>query len=1071
MKAKLAALLFEPTSSVGLTTLRRLIRFLWGLPIPHRFRKLALKLMASGSATTKSEPESSNVHKKSEISMPLSEASLQTLAFYLPQFHRIPENDKFWGAGFTEWKNVQRARPHFDPHRQPRIPSELGYYDLSEPADVFPKQVELAKGHGLDGFAFHYYWFDGKPIMDGPIEHWFQNKSLEFGFLINWANENWTRRWDGLENEVLLRQNHTPEDDLKFISHVSRFFEDPRYVRLNGRPVLMIYRPMLFPDPRETITRFRNWYREHTGGDLHITVGLSFEQINPYSIGADSAVEYPPNQIPLREVSSEKSDLAKNFKGRIHEFRDLAESAGQVVEGHGLRFKTVVPGWDNTPRKVLNATVYDQFEAKKFMEWTEKVVLGALTQEPKHIDKLVFINAWNEWAEGAFMEPDLENGRSKLVAFDSGSNRAKQLVRLEEKSASNFITVVTHDCNPNGAQQLALSMVRIFTQDFGMNVEVLALGGGPLENVFRESAHTFQLLDKESFPDLRAAASGLRGSAAVVNSAASYPILDHLSAVGINTVTLVHELETYLRPIHEQGGTDSIVRNSLRVVFPHEVVSQRFNNFSEVPTNKKQILHQGAYRRVSPPTLESKNRAREALEIDPADKVILASGYGDLRKGFDLFLAVAEDVVAMDPAHLFVWVGGVENIRLLSRLSKLGQRRVRVLGHRDDPTEAYLAADAFVLTSRDDPFPSVVMEAIQSELPVYGFDCGGSTDLIRESGGYVCEVGDVKSLAMAILEETADHHFATQAVSTPELLEIANYTKFSMRRYAGKILDLLGAKYPKVSVVVPVYNQASWIRETLDSIANQVIPVLELLIFDDCSNDGSVHQILDFAHHSQIPVRIFTSRENTGSPAWSWTHATEIATGDFIWIVEGDDVAEKDFLSSVMPLFESHEVVFSASASSIINEFGEINVFGNADFLSDTVFGYAAQSFVLDSKAALEGGYAFKNPILNVASVVFREEVLQLALERCWEDLKTLKKSQDWRLYIEMLTLGRIAYHPSPKIRHRRHPSSVIGASKSEELRDEALIIFEKSQLFDDLDIKTINERREDFLRLLEQRS
>lgn len=1064
----LRILLLEPNSSLAVLRLRSIFRSVWTW-FPPKLKTLSLRLLAEEGATRQSGFGSISAAPSqiSSITFQSGSSTAISVALYLPQFHRIPENDAFWGEGFTEWRNVQRARPLFEGHRQPKIPTELGYYDLSDPGKVFEKQVELARNHGIDAFGFHYYWFDGKPVMDGPIENWFRNKSLDLHFMINWANENWTRRWDGLENQVLLRQNHSPADDIKFIAHVSRYFADPRYVRLNGRPVLMIYRPMLFPDPTSTIQRFRTWFKQNRGGELHITIGLSFEQINPFEIGADSAVEYPPNQIPLSEASSEKSSVIAGFGGRIHALNDLATASAQVVEGYGLRFKTVVPGWDNTPRKMLNGSVYDGFQAVKFAEWSEQMTLSALTQEPRGTDKLIFINAWNEWAEGAFLEPDLESGKSKLRAFATGNRRAKELAELTLDSRSSFITVVTHDCNQSGAQQLALSMARSLSSDFGLKVQVLSLGGGPLEKEFAAVSHSFEIIDQESFISLRSAALTLKGSVAIVNSAASFSILDHLSAVGIKAVTLVHELETYLKPINDRGGLESIIRQSHKIVFPHEHVESRFSKFVRTPPDKSEIFHQGTYRKVTRESDEDRNLSREKLGMSLSDKIVLASGYGDSRKGFDLFLRLAERVVESSSNYLFVWVGEVENARLLSSISKATQSRVKLLGHMDDPKDAYLAADSFVLTSRVDPFPSVVMEAIQAGLAVYAFDCGGASNLIAEYGGYTCPVGDLESLSDAILSGAAQHKPPRKHQQTPELIQLLDNSIFSMRRYLHHILDLLGASYPKVTAVVPVHNQSRWVRETLESIEKQEVPVLEILIFDDCSTDDTLRVLRKFAAESQIQTRIFSSPTNTGNPAWSWIHAARIARGEVVWIIEGDDFAEEDFLSSVLPVFESHEVVFSASASSIINQTRATNTYGNADFLSDTIFGYGNETFVVDAKSAIEGGFAYKNPLLNVGSVIFRRETLEIALERCLADLASLRKSQDWRLYLELLRLGRLAFHSSPKIWHRRHSDSVISSSSGHELLDEALSIYNEVQKFDNLEPSNFLEKRKQFVEKL----
>ena len=193
---------------------------------------------------------------------------IKPIAIYLPQFHPILENDEWWGKGFTEWTNVTKAQPRFEGHYQPHLPSDLGFYDLRlEEARL--AQEELAKNFGIYGFCYYHYWFNGKRVLHEPLDRKMQNPKEDLPFMMCWANENWTRTWDGADHQVLLKQEYGFEDDLAHIKHLIAFFTDNRYIKVNGKPIFIVYRPKLFPDIKKTIAIWRKAVQEAGFPDLY----------------------------------------------------------------------------------------------------------------------------------------------------------------------------------------------------------------------------------------------------------------------------------------------------------------------------------------------------------------------------------------------------------------------------------------------------------------------------------------------------------------------------------------------------------------------------------------------------------------------------------------------------------------------------------------------------------------------------------------------------------------------------------------------------------------------------------
>jgi lipopolysaccharide biosynthesis protein len=409
------------------------------------------------------------------------------VAFYLPQFHPIPENDAWWGKGFTEWSNVTRALPQFDGHAQPRLPGDLGFYDLRN-ADIMRQQMHLAQAYGVSAFCTYFYWFAGKTLLEAPLQAWLADASLDLPICLCWANENWSRRWDGRANDILIGQKHTPEDDIAFIEYVSRYLADPRYLRVGGAPLLVVYRPGLLPDAGATALRWREWCRTHGIGEIHLAYVQSFDRVDPRDIGFDAAVEFPPNNTTLPAITGNQQLINPAFSGDVFDWRALARQTSQGAEPKYRLYPGVNPGWDNEARRNGRGRVYLHASPRGYRDWLRRAIDKARQRAPTA--PLVFINAWNEWAEGAVLEPEARLGHAWLEATRSA-------LQPPCSSPARPPCVVIHAWNADSLGDIARAL-----RHCGMQPRVIITTSPAHEQAVRASAANLSVeADIEVFDD------------------------------------------------------------------------------------------------------------------------------------------------------------------------------------------------------------------------------------------------------------------------------------------------------------------------------------------------------------------------------------------------------------------------------------------------------------------------------------------------------------------------------------------------------------------------------------------
>ena len=290
-----------------------------------------------------------------------------TIAFYLPQFHPTPENDGWYGAGFTEWRNVAQARPLFEGHYQPHLPADFGFYDLRVPA-VREAQARAARAHGIDAFCFYHYWFEGHRPLRHVVDDVMQHGSPAIPFCLAWANENWSRHWDASDHEVLLRQRYSPEDDEEHGQFLLRAMLHPHYLRVGGRPVLFIYRIQAMPDPVATLARWRDMWRAGGLDEVHIVkFDTHGDNTDPTAHGADAAAQFLPHNMGHYVNRTELPEAHPD--NVIFEYEDVVHAYLDADRPPWRRYECIVPSWDNSPRRgdgkscILHGSTPELYEA------------------------------------------------------------------------------------------------------------------------------------------------------------------------------------------------------------------------------------------------------------------------------------------------------------------------------------------------------------------------------------------------------------------------------------------------------------------------------------------------------------------------------------------------------------------------------------------------------------------------------------------------------------------------------------------------------------------------------------
>jgi glycosyltransferase involved in cell wall biosynthesis len=498
---------------------------------------------------------------------------------------------------------------------------------------------------------------------------------------------------------------------------------------------------------------------------------------------------------------------------------------------------------------------------------------------------------------------------------------------------------------------------------------------------------------------------------------------------GFTVVSLVHELPNLIQEYGLQEACRNIADRSDHVVFSSSMGRGRFCEGFPVPAERSFIRAQGLYSEI---TLSAWARDRVAAELGlPAEcRIVVGIGYGDLRKGVDLFVRAAFALKDHPLAPQFVWVGALDpavRTWLASDVQRAGIGNLHFVGQRSNVSDYLSAADVLLLTSREDPYPTVVMEALAAGVPVMAFrECGGFVELLDDPDfGQLIPFGDLEVLVATVISvcrQPENEREAKRALRISLAKE-----RFDFRKYAFHMLQLVRKGTEAVSVIVPNYNYAEYLEARLASISNQSYPICELIVLDDASTDDSMAVLSAFRERTGIDWKLIAGDTNSGNVFRQWKRGVEAASGDLVWIAEVDDLSFSGFIERLAGLFARHpDVSFAFCDSVAIDRHGQVMYEGYQGYYDTVEAGCFSEDRVWAGREFLSKYLAVKNLILNASSVIWRRNVLLDAFARVGADLFDYRVAGDWRLYVEAANFpGSVGFCATPLNVHRRHARSV----------------------------------------------
>jgi glycosyltransferase involved in cell wall biosynthesis len=760
-----------------------------------------------------------------------------------------------------------------------------------------------------------------------------------------------------------------------------------------------------------------------------------FGDEDPTEFGLDGAIEFPPHKVAMNlpNMIGELDLLDPDFSGHVISYDRVVENSLAAAMPAFPLIKGATPSWDNDARRQGTGMVLQNASPTKYEAWLSALVERAIAA-PFMGEPMVVVNAWNEWAEGAYLEPDQHFGAAYLNAT------ARAVSGAGKAAGRPAVLLVGHDAHPHGAQELLWNIGRTLRRRFGAEIEYLLLNGGELVRRYEELAPTVVLPGPKDLESALAAYHARGFRSAIVNTTAAAHVVKPAASLGIAATQLVHDLPRIIGDMKLAPAVRDTLAHARQVVFPGGVVRDAVVEAvgGRPPAAELLVRPQGLYKTAVRSEADGA-RIRTTLGIKPEERLVLCIGFADLRKGFDLFLQ-AWRLMRRSPGPRvhFCWVGKVD-IPLRNWLGQeldaaIAEGSFHLPGFTNEVPAYLSAANAFALTSREDPFPSVALEAMSVGMPVVAFEkSGGVPELLAERGvGRVVPYGDVPAMVMALEQEMVPGALDSLAAQARRNLMAEG---FVWDDYVGDLLKLALPKLGSVSATVPNYNYARYMPERLGSIFAQAYPVWEVIVLDDCSKDDSLEAIGRVAAEWNRDIRLLANTVNSGSVFAQWRKAAEEATGEFVWIAEADDGSNPTFLPKLVGMLRSDpEIRFAFSDSRAVESDGKPLGSSYKPYYATVEPGALEHTEVFDAVDFVRRFLSVKNLILNVSAVVWRRDALLRALDRCGAELKEYRMAGDWRLYLEALAESgaRIAYEAEPLNVHRRHAQSVTHALRAD---------------------------------------